>query len=642
MKFKSSFNGVSRTIPQRIQKSFQMNDRYHSAKLTLDFLGNYTLNVPYGITDATARRSVFYKPAMGEITQQMIDAYNNATFAFSRIASKCPTIETDILYQKRLQDLQPETYTKRACPEPQPTKKMVEAELVEEADQKFYSLFSNNNSVKKKYVSDNIDSLYQNRIRRWEEVVTYYDYVESVIAAKKNKVFYDQFVKEKTDLENRLYGPDSYVRQQLCDILNDNIIPFTSLPFEFNYDQKKGLIEVTLDIPVELPIPREYAQLYASGKLWVKSKQCKDIAAEKLAFYLGLSFYVASRLFGLALNVKTVRVAEVDFSTNLGFAWIEFDRDVLRQFIISRNFDVYAEALSYNHCFELDTILGLRGIHIGQFSQKVKDIIENPSNKPQKPALQKQTNQTDISIADAKILASSIHDNQSLIDAIKDAEKNRQRTVTVSKGQAAILEELKSSNAEPDTSILESLNAGPLLSYGAVDYEEYNVNEHIEERDSDYEENIKEFIQKVIDIEAPISRDVLNRRICTAMGISRVSARLNEKLKSILLDMDLKTTTDGKLFFWSDTVQPDNFKAYRRGGNRDALDISPQEIANCMAYNIDCTEDSDRAHVLRETANEFGFTRMGVNVQTAMEAGVKCGVNNGILTDDGINIYSSI
>ena len=61
-----------------------------------------------------------------------------------------------------------------------------------------------------------------------------------------------------------------------------------------------------------------------------------------------------------------------------------------------------------------------------------------------------------------------------------------------------------------------------------------------------------------------------------------------------------------------------------------------------MAYNIDCTGDSDRTFVLRDTVNEFGFTRMGVNVQAAMEAGVKCGVAKGILTDDGVNIQSCI
>lgn len=642
MKFKSAFSGMSRDIPQRIQKSFLLNDRYHSAKLTVDFLGNYSLDIPYNVTDATARRSVYYKSTMGEITQQMIDAYNNATFAFSRIASKCATIEADILYQKRLQSLQPETYTKRACPEPQPAKKAVEKELKDEADNKFYSLFSNKSSAKKKYVVDNLESTYKERLRHWEEVVTYFDYVESVIAAKKNKDFYDKFTHEKTTLENRLNGPDLYVKQQLNDILHDKNIPFVSLPFDFSYEQKKGLVEVVVDVPVDLPIPREFAQLYSSGKLWVKSKQGKDIAEERLAFYLGLSFYLASKLFGLALNITKVRVSLIESPVRLGLSWIEFDREILRQLIVSKNFDLLTSALSFNHYFELDNSFRIKEIYIGQFEQHVKDIIENSSKKPQKPVQQKQSNQTDISIADAKKLAASIHDNQSLIEAIKDAELNKQSTVSVSKGHAAILEEIKASNVEPDTSVIENLNEGTLSSFGAVDYEECAVTEHIEESDPDYEEKIKGFIQKVIDIEAPISRDVLNRRICTAMGISRVSARLNEKLGAILIDMGLKTTTNGKLFFWSATVQPCNFKAYRRGGNRDALDIAPQEIANCMAYNIDCTGDSERTYVLRDTANEFGFTRMGVNVQAAMEAGVKCGVENGILTDNGIHIYSTI
>ncbi len=642
MKFKSAFNGVFRNIPHRIQKSFQLNDRYHSAKLTLDFLGNYTLEVPYGITDATARRSIYYKPAMEEITQQMIEAYSNATSAFSNIASKCVTIETDILYQKRLHSLQPETYTKRICPEPQPDKKGVEKELMDEADHKFYSIFFRNGSAKKKYVSDNLEPVYNDRLSRWEEVVTYFGYVESVVASKKNKMYYDKFIKEKTGIENRLYGPDSYVRQQLCEILKDKYIPFSSLPFEFSYEQKKGLAEVVVDVPIELPIPKEFAQLYTTGKLWVKSKHGNDIAKEKLAFYLGLPFYLASKLFGLTFNINKVRVSLIESSASLGIVWIEFDREVLRQLIVSGSFDLYASALAYNHYFELNKATGLKGIHIDQFNRKIKEIIENSSKIPQKLSQQKQSGQTYVSIADAKILAASIHDNKAIVDAIKDAEHNKNQTLTLSKVLAAVLEEIKASDVVPDSSILNSLNEGTLSAYGYVEYEAYPVTERIDESDSDYEEAMKDFIHKVIDAEAPISRDVLNRRICSAMGISRISARLNEKLGGIFLDMELNTTADGKLFFWSDTVRPENFRAYRKGGNREAFDIAPQEVANCIAYNIGRTGCSERKRVLHDAANELGFTRMGVNVQASMEAGVKCGVMNGILTDNGDSIYSNI
>lgn len=158
---------------------------------------------------------------MEELTQQMMNAYTDSTFAFSHIVSKCHTIETDILYQKRLNNLQPETYSPKICSEPQPTRNAVEKELMDEANQKYYRLFWGNKSAKKKYVSDNIESVYNERLRHWGEVVTYFGYVESVIKAKKDKEFHEKYIQEKTNLENHLLGPDSYVKKQLNEILND-------------------------------------------------------------------------------------------------------------------------------------------------------------------------------------------------------------------------------------------------------------------------------------------------------------------------------------------------------------------------------------------------------------------------------------
>ena len=86
--------------------------------------------------------------------------------------------------------------------------------------------------------------------------------------------------------------------------MNDKNIPLINLPFELDYDRKKGLIDIVVDMPIDLPVPKISAQLYASGKLWVKAKQGRDIANERLSFYLGLSFYLASKLFGLTLVIS--------------------------------------------------------------------------------------------------------------------------------------------------------------------------------------------------------------------------------------------------------------------------------------------------------------------------------------------------
>ena len=148
---------------------------------------------------------------------------------------------------------------------------------------------------------------------------------------------------------------------------------------------------------------------------------------------------------------------------------------------------------------------------------------------------------------------------------------------------------------------------------------------------------MREFIQKVINTEAPISRDLLNRRICSAMGISRVSARLSERLSSIITSLNLFTTESSKTIYWSDHVRPNNFKIYRTGSGRDVLDIPYEEIANSIAYYVNASDDNDKERILRTAANNLGFTRMGVNVRAAMEEGLLYGIKTGILNGNRIS-----
>lgn len=85
-------------------------------------------------------------------------------------------------------------------------------------------------------------------------------------------------------------------------------------------------------------------------------------------------------------------------------------------------------------------------------------------------------------------------------------------------------------------------------------------------------------------------------------------------------------------------MRPENLRNFRKGGNRDALDIVPQEILNCILYKIYKTKRVEKIKLLRDVANEFGFTRMGVNVLASMKAGLHCGIENGTLTEDGSDV----
>lgn len=643
MKVKTSFHGVVKDIPQRLEKSFQLNDRYHSAKLSLDRLGNYDVHVPYNVTDATARRSLWYKSTMLDLTQQMLNAYTNATTAFVNIVKHSASIETEIQhYVNRLEHLQPAKYARKQCPALQPTKQSVKIELEEEADKKYYTLFFSNSSIKKRYVEENLETTYADRLKKWEDIVSYFDYIESIVEAKANKEFYERFLKEKKILEDKLFGPDEYVKAGISEIKEDPNLPVRNLSCVIDYKQKDKVLDIIVDLNGEPAIPGDFAQLYATGKLWVKAKPARDLAFEKTSYYLGLAYYLSSKLFGLTLNISKIRCSLVNNTENLGILWIEFERESLKNALTNQSINLIQETLMMNHVFDLGNGWDLKKIPLSNFNQFVEERKNRTQLVKQPKPSQRHTYNVEVSIQDAKLLAGSIHDNQELLAAIQDAEAKNECNVNISKAHAGILEEIKKSNNQntlfetPST----STSAAEPQDISEVDYQEYNVTEQIFENESNYNLLMREFIQKVINTEAPISRDLLNRRVCSAMGISRVSARLSERLSSIISSLNLFTTESSKTIYWSDQVRPNNFKIYRTGSGRDVLDIPYEEIANSIACYVNTSGDNDKERILRTAANNLGFTRMGVNVRAAMEEGLQHGLKTGIL--NGTKISTTI
>lgn len=642
MKIKTSFRGVVKDIPQRLQKSFQLNDRYHSAKLSLDRLGNYEIHVPYNITDATARRSVWYKPTMNELTQQMINAYSDATAAFVNIVKHSVSIDTDLQYYiNRLEHLQPAKYVRLQCPLLQPTKQSVQEELVEEADKKYYKLFFSNSSLKKRHVEENLEATYADRLKKWEDIVSYFDYVESIVEAKANKKFYERFLEEKKILEDKLYGPDEYVRTGISEIKEDPNLPVRSLACTIEYKQKDKLLDIVVDLKGEPSIPVEFAQLYASGKLWVKAKQASDLAFERTSYYLGLAYYLSSKLFGLTLNIRKISFSLVNNTENQGILWVEFERESLKNALTNESINLIQETLMMNHVFDLGNGWDLKTIPLSNFNQLIEERKNQAQLAKQSKPTTKQTDYVEVSIRDAKQLAHSIHDNKELLAVIQDAEKNNECKVNISKTHAGILEEIqKNTNSNTLFEAPSTTSSAEIKEFSEVEYQEYIVTEQILENERNYNLLMRDFIQKVINTEAPISRDLLNRRICAAMGISRVSARLSEILSSIISSLNLFTTESSKTIYWSDQVRPNNFKIYRTGSGRDVLDIPYEEIANSIACYVNASDDNDKERILRTAANNLGFTRMGVNVRAAMEEGLQFGLKTGIL--NGTKISTTI
>lgn len=129
-------------------------------------------------------------------------------------------------------------------------------------------------------------------------------------------------------------------------------------------------------------------------------------------------------------------------------------------------------------------------------------------------------------------------------------------------------------------------------------------------------------INQVVQKEAPISRNLLCKRVLSAWNISRLGQRLDRTFEKLFKDTDLyKTSSDEFDYFWVDKNQYDNFEIFR-SGNRDAVDLPPEEIANAMRKILENEVSIPIVDLIRLAAQVFGFARTGSIVDAAMNRGL--------------------
>lgn len=145
---------------------------------------------------------------------------------------------------------------------------------------------------------------------------------------------------------------------------------------------------------------------------------------------------------------------------------------------------------------------------------------------------------------------------------------------------------------------------------------------------------INDQIKKVLEVEAPVSKNLLCKRVLSAWGISRNGARLNNYFESLFSDMDIRKTSYGSnVFFWKQEQHPAEFTVYRPAENdydkRSPDDIPPEEIANAVKQVLKEQISLSQDDLIKETAKLFMFSKVGNNVETAMRQGIKIALQNG-------------
>jgi len=124
--------------------------------------------------------------------------------------------------------------------------------------------------------------------------------------------------------------------------------------------------------------------------------------------------------------------------------------------------------------------------------------------------------------------------------------------------------------------------------------------------------------------EGPIVVETLSRRVASAWGIGRLTAKVRERASELIQALALEVDDDGVV--WPPGASPETWEGFRVEGpdsaTRDASELPPVEVANALLHVLRQNVALGVDDLLREGARCFGLTRLGRAVRERMQMGL--------------------
>ena len=164
---------------------------------------------------------------------------------------------------------------------------------------------------------------------------------------------------------------------------------------------------------------------------------------------------------------------------------------------------------------------------------------------------------------------------------------------------------------------------------------------------------LTEAVRQIVEIEAPISFDVLVDRLCKACGITRKTPVIVERCDYLVKNARIYKTAQNlsahptpdtkKIFLWhyegEEDGIPEHYRVPAEGDKpRDAQDITFQEAARCAIYVCKTQFGMPREDLIRQTSHALGFKNSGGWVGNLSEAAVNFAVSRGELSETPLKI----
>ena len=144
-------------------------------------------------------------------------------------------------------------------------------------------------------------------------------------------------------------------------------------------------------------------------------------------------------------------------------------------------------------------------------------------------------------------------------------------------------------------------------------------------------------VMRILDAEGPILMERLLRSTALEYGLTRLRESRKTELRTLVPPESIEIAANGDCVVWPANISRASYSGYRvpsEGIRRDIGEVPYVELRNAMVTVIKRAYSMSTEDALRETAREFGTTRLASKVRPRLETVLECAISEGILVRD--------
>ncbi len=150
---------------------------------------------------------------------------------------------------------------------------------------------------------------------------------------------------------------------------------------------------------------------------------------------------------------------------------------------------------------------------------------------------------------------------------------------------------------------------------------------------------IRQVCEEIIKYEAPVSVDIVIRKVVSAYGITRLTEKAENRVHDIISTLEINEISG---FIWKKGIDPEKYPLCRVPAENDEKrgmdEIPVEEIANAIEFILKNQLSMTKDDLIRETAHLFGYSRIGGVIESAVRLGIGRAISRGVAVAEGERI----